>query len=138
MLAFVFAVTKHLRVMDRWLEAPWLLVFPAIGALRPTACGGGAAARLAPYAMAVVIFLAAYLTLVGSLAFHDPLLGDDLGCRSPAAIAQLPVLRRGAPVVFPVVLIYTVAVYWIFRGKGMMPTRSSPAGSRTEPAERLT
>jgi cytochrome bd ubiquinol oxidase subunit II len=32
-VAFVFARAKHLRVMDRWLEAPWLLAFPAPGAL---------------------------------------------------------------------------------------------------------
>ena len=98
-LAFVFAVTKHLRVMDRWFEAPWLLAFPAIGALAAYGLWQGVQRQQdwLPYAMTVVIFLAAYLTLVGSFwPCTDPLLGDGLGCRGPAAVARLHVLRRGA------------------------------------------
>jgi hypothetical protein len=96
-LAFVFAVTKHLRVVDRWFEAPWLLAFPAIGALAAYGLWQGVQRQRdwLPYAMTVVIFLAAYLNPGGELlALHDPLLGDHLGSRSPAAIAQLHVLRR--------------------------------------------
>ena len=31
--AFMFALDRHLRVIDRWVEAPWLLIFPVLGAL---------------------------------------------------------------------------------------------------------
>ena len=66
--------------------------------------------------MTVVIFLAAYLTLVGSLALHDPLLSDDLGRRRPAAIAQLHVLW-GGHLGLPGRARLHVAVYAVFRGK---------------------
>jgi cytochrome bd ubiquinol oxidase subunit II len=33
LVAFVFAVAEPLRVMDRWLDRPALLIFPVIGAL---------------------------------------------------------------------------------------------------------
>jgi cytochrome bd ubiquinol oxidase subunit II len=71
-LAFVFALTKHLRVMDRWLETPWLLAFPAIGALAAYGLWQGVQGQRDwfPYAMTVVIFVAAFLTLVGSFWPH--------------------------------------------------------------------
>jgi cytochrome d ubiquinol oxidase subunit II len=118
-LAFVFALTLHLRVMNRWLEAPWLLVFPAIGAL--AAYGLWSEARWRkdwlPYALTVVIFLAAYLTLVGS--FWPYMVPFSVTVWDAAAPPQsLTFLFYGAGiVVFPVVLIYTVVIYWIFRGK---------------------
>jgi cytochrome d ubiquinol oxidase subunit II len=67
--------------------------------------------------MAVVIFLAAYLTLVGS--FWPYMIPFSVTVWDAAAPPQsLAFMFYGAGiVVFPVVLIYTVAVYWIFRGK---------------------
>jgi cytochrome bd ubiquinol oxidase subunit II len=118
-LAFVSALAKHLRVMDRWLEAPWLLVFPAIGAL--AAYGLWQRAQRyrdwLPYALTVVIFVAAYLTMVGS--FWPYMIPFSVTMWDAAAPPQsLTFLFYGAGlVVFPVVLIYTVGVYWIFRGK---------------------
>jgi cytochrome bd ubiquinol oxidase subunit II len=118
-LAFVFALAKHLRVMDRWLEAPWMLAFPAIGALAAYGLWRGAQRRRdwLPYAMTVLIFLAAYLTLVGS--FWPYMIPFSVTIWAAAAPPQsLSFMFYGAGiVVFPVVLIYTVAVYWIFRGK---------------------
>jgi cytochrome d ubiquinol oxidase subunit II len=67
--------------------------------------------------MTVVIFLAAYLTLVGS--FWPYMVPFSVTIWDAAAPPQsLAFMFYGAGlVVFPVVLIYTVAVYWIFRGK---------------------
>lgn len=122
-VAFVFAVARHLRVMDRWLEAPWLLAFPAIGALAAYGLWRGVRGQRdwLPYAMTVVIFLAAYLTLVGS--FWPYMIPFSVTIWDAAAPPQsLSFLFYGAGiVVFPVVLIYTVAVYWIFRGKVETP-----------------
>jgi cytochrome d ubiquinol oxidase subunit II len=105
--------------MDRWLEAPWLLLFPAIGALAAYGLWQGVQRQRdwLPYAMAVVIFLAAYLTLVGS--FWPYMIPFSVTIWDAAAPPQsLSFLFYGAGlVVFPVVLIYTVTVYWIFRGK---------------------
>jgi cytochrome bd ubiquinol oxidase subunit II len=118
-VAFVFALAKHLRVMDRWLEAPWLLVFPAIGAAAVYGLWRGVRQQRdgLPYAMTVVIFLAAYLTLVGS--FWPYMIPFSVTVQEAAApVSSLEFMFYGAGiVVFPVVLIYTVAVYWIFRGK---------------------
>jgi len=125
-LAFVFALAKHLRVMERWLEAPWLLVFPAIGALAVYGLWRGVQRQQdgLPYAMTVVIFVAAYLTMVGS--FWPYMIPFSVTIWDAAAPPQsLTFLFYGAGiVVFPVVLIYTVAVYWIFRGK-VRPTGDS-------------
>jgi cytochrome d ubiquinol oxidase subunit II len=118
-VAFVFALAKHLRVMDRWLEAPWLLVFPVIGALAAYGLWRGVHGRRdwLPYAMTVVIFLAAYLTLVGS--FWPYMVPFTVTVWDAAAPPQsLSFMFYGAGlVVFPIVLIYTAVVYWIFRGK---------------------
>ena len=118
-LAFVFALSLHLRVMNRWLEAPWLLVFPAIGALAAYGLWQGVQRHRdwMPYAMTVVIFVAAYLTMVGS--FWPYMIPFSVTIQEAAApTPSLEFLFYGAGlVVFPVVLIYTVAVYWIFRGQ---------------------
>jgi cytochrome d ubiquinol oxidase subunit II len=118
-VAFVFALGKHLRVMERWFEAPWLLVFPAIGALATYGlCRGVQRQRdRLPYAMTVVIFLSAYLTMVGS--FWPYMIPFSVTIQAAAApTSSLEFMFYGAGiVVFPIVLIYTVAVYWIFRGK---------------------
>ena len=70
---------------------------------------------------AVVIFLANLPNLLGSFwPYMDPLRGDDLGCRMPrrSRLAFMTSFsrRRGIRGSFRV-MGYTVAVYWIFRGK---------------------
>ena len=50
------------------------------------------------------------------LAVHDPLHCHGRGRSGAAAVARVLFLGRRL-VVFPVVLIYTGAVFWIFRGK---------------------
>jgi cytochrome d ubiquinol oxidase subunit II len=118
-LAFAFALAKHLRVMDRWLEAPWLFAFPAIGVFAAYGLWQGVRRQRdwLPYAMTVVIFLAAFLTLVGS--FWPYMIPFSVTIWDAAAAPKaLTFLFYGAGIiVFPIVLIYTVAVYWIFRGK---------------------
>src|SRR5271170_1250986 len=32
-VVFVYALAEHLRIMQRWLERPYLLVFPVLGAI---------------------------------------------------------------------------------------------------------
>jgi len=119
-LAFVFALASDLRVMNRWVESPWLIVFPAIGALATIALFFSWKTRTSdrlPYVMTAVIFAAAFLTLAGS--FWPYMIPFSVTIQEAAAPPQsLSFMFYGAGiVVFPVVLIYTVVVYWIFRGK---------------------
>jgi cytochrome bd ubiquinol oxidase subunit II len=119
-LAFVFAIATDLRVMDRWAESPWLIVFPAIGALATYALFSGWRNRRSdwlPYAMTAVIFVTAFLTLAGS--FWPYMIPFSVTIEDAAAPPQsLSFMFYGAGlVVFPVILIYTGVVYWIFRGK---------------------
>ena len=65
----------------------------------PTACGRACkgSADWLPYAMAVVIFLAAYLTLVGSFwPYMIPFSVTIWDAAAPPQSLSLPVLRRGA------------------------------------------
>jgi cytochrome d ubiquinol oxidase subunit II len=119
LLAFVFAVTSQLRVLDRWLEQPWLLVLPAIGAGASLAIVDAVRRRRdgRPFPLTVVVFLTAYAAL--AVSFWPYMIPFSMTIDGSAApTPSLAFLFWGAGlVVFPVVLIYTVAVYWIFRGK---------------------
>ncbi|MEO1090488.1 MAG: cytochrome d ubiquinol oxidase subunit II [Pseudomonadota bacterium] len=119
-IAFVFALFEHLRVMDRWLESPWLAVFPTIGAVAAFVLYRGWRHRSSdrlPYAMSAIIFIAAFLTLAGS--FWPYMIPFSVTIQDAAAPQQsLSFMFYGAGiVVFPVVVIYTIVVYWVFRGK---------------------
>ncbi|MFO1154665.1 MAG: cytochrome d ubiquinol oxidase subunit II [Rhodospirillales bacterium] len=118
-IAFVHALITHLRVLNRWLEIPWMLVLPVIGGI---ACLGiltgvrkRQEGRIFPYA--VVVFLTAYATM--AISFWPYMIPFSVTIADAAApTASLEFLFWGAGVViFPVVLIYTIYVYWIFRGK---------------------
>lgn len=119
-LAFFFALFAHLHVMNRWSESPWLIVFPVIGAVATYALFSGWRKRRSdwlPYAMTTVIFFSAFLTLAGSFwPYMIPFSVTVQEAASPPESLSFMFYGAGL-VVFPVVLIYTVVVYWIFRGK---------------------
>ena len=120
MLAFLFTLDIDLRVMDRWSERPWLYVFPAIGAAASVILFVAWRRRVSdwlPFAMSAVIFLTAFLTLAGS--FWPYMIPFSVTIQDAAAPPEsLTFMFYGAGLVaFPIVLIYTIAVYWIFRGK---------------------
>jgi cytochrome bd ubiquinol oxidase subunit II len=118
-IAFVAALTMHLGLMDRWLERPYLLIFPLIGAL--SAFGLFKAARqqndAAPFRFAALIFAAAFGTLACS--FWPYMIPFALAVEQAAAPpASLAFMFWGAGLfVMPLTLIYTVIVYRVFRGK---------------------
>ena len=118
-LTFAHALASDLRVMDRWMEDPWLLVFPAVGAGAVLGAIQGWRARRdwLPFAMVVVIFSAAFATMAGS--FWPYMVPFSLTIEEAAAPqASLSFLFYGAGLVaLPVIVVYTAAVYWIFRGK---------------------
>ena len=119
-LAFFFALDENLQVMERWTDMPWLVVFPIIGALATIVLFVGCRMRQSdhlPFFMTAIIFISAFLTLAGS--FWPYMIPYSVTIAEAAAPPEsLNFMFYGAGlVVFPVVLIYTAVVYWIFRGK---------------------
>jgi cytochrome d ubiquinol oxidase subunit II len=118
-IAFVAALAMHLGLMDRWLERPYLLIFPLIGAL--SAFGLLKAARqqndVAPFRFATLIFAAAFGTLACSFwPFMIPFaLTVEQAAAPPASLAFM--FWGAGLFVMPLTLIYTAVVYRLFRGK---------------------
>jgi cytochrome d ubiquinol oxidase subunit II len=118
-IAFVAALAMHLSLMSRWLERPYLLIFPLIGAV--SALGLLKVARqqndLAPFRFSALIFVTAFGTLACS--FWPFMIPFALTVQQAAAPpASLTFMFWGAGLfVMPLTLIYTAAVYRLFRGK---------------------
>jgi cytochrome d ubiquinol oxidase subunit II len=120
LIALVVAWQSHFRVMDRWLGRPWLLVFPALAALAALLLYNWQPVRGrdgVPILYAAAIFVMAFLTLAAS--FWPYMLPFTVTVEQAAAApSSLTFMFYGAALIaFPVVLIYTITVYWIFRGK---------------------
>src|ERR1700679_1099348 len=62
---FGFALVEHLQVMNRWLERPYLFVFPAIGIVAAILLAASLQRRSdqAPFRIVAIIFAAAFGTL---------------------------------------------------------------------------
>jgi cytochrome d ubiquinol oxidase subunit II len=124
--AFAASLEMHLRVMHRWIERPWLAVFPAIGLLAVATLLLGVRRRRDgwPFAATAVIFGAAFATLAASfLPYLTPY--SITIAQAAAPESSLSFLFWGAGLfVLPLMLAYTVAVYVVFRGKA--PTDADP------------
>ncbi|MGE7417684.1 cytochrome d ubiquinol oxidase subunit II [Methylobacterium tarhaniae] len=117
--AFALALSGRLAVMQRWIDRPFLILFPLIGA--------GAVALLLRgirrhddrllFPAAALIFAAAFATLAAS--FLPYMVPFSITIEEAAAPeASLRFLFWGAGLfVLPLTLAYTVAVYVIFRGR---------------------
>ena len=96
---FAFALNEHLRVIDRWLDRPYLFMFPVIGALAVLMLAFSVRYRRdeLPFPMVVLIFLAAFGTLAISFwPYIIPFHLDDRRCSSTGIEPCLHVLGRGA------------------------------------------
>ena len=64
-VVFAYAMAEDLPVMARWLERPYLFVFPVVGALAAIALAASVYLRrdAVPFSMVTLIFLAAFCTL---------------------------------------------------------------------------
>ena len=117
--AGAYATFMQLRVLHRWVERPEMAVFPLAGAL---ACFGLVLAirrRIdwIPLLMTAVIFLAAFGTLAASfLPYMVPFSITIEQAASPSS--SLAFMFWGAGLfVLPITVIYTLVVYWLFKGK---------------------
>ena len=120
-LAFAFTAALHmdLPVMHRWIDRPWLAIFPAVGVLAVIVIASGLRRRQdsRPFIGAVMIFLAAFATLAAS--FLPYIVPFSLTINEAAAPTRsLAFIFWGAGiVVLPLTLVYTVMVYTVFKGK---------------------
>jgi cytochrome d ubiquinol oxidase subunit II len=118
-VVFGYALAENLRVMSRWLERPYLLVFPAIGII--AALVGVASVRRrrdgVPFYMVALIFTAAFGTL--AISFWPYMIPFSITVEEAAAPhSSLAFMFWGEGLfVFPLMLLYTVISYTVFRGK---------------------
>ncbi|MGO4406212.1 cytochrome d ubiquinol oxidase subunit II [Bosea sp. RAF48] len=116
---FIHALVIDLPVLHRWIERPILLIFPLIGLAAFHALVRSVRRRDDRYLFTAgaTIFIAAFATLAGS--FLPYILPFTLTIEEAAAPhASLAFLFWGAGLfVLPLTLAYTVAVYFVFRGK---------------------
>lgn len=115
----IYTLLTELPVLDRWMTNSWMMVIPGLGALASVLLMLGVWRRRdgIPFAMAALLFLAAFLALGAS--FWPYMIPYSITIEQAAAPPEsLKFLFYGAGiVVFPVVIIYTAVVYWIFHGK---------------------
>ena len=118
-VVFVYALAENLQVMGRWIERPYLFVFPAIG----TAAAGVLAASVRrrrdgwPYYMVVLIFVTAFTTLAISFwPYMIPFVVTIDEAAAPHSSLAFMFWGEGL-FVFPLMLLSTVISYSVFRGK---------------------
>jgi cytochrome d ubiquinol oxidase subunit II len=117
-VVFAHALAEHLPILHRWIERPYLFAFPTIGAV--------AAIVLAlsilrhndhrPFYTVAAIFVSAFGTL--ALSFWPYLIPFVITIDEAAAPqSSLMFMFWGGVVVFPLMLVYTLISYSVFRGK---------------------
>lgn len=120
-LVVVFAVALRidLQVLSRWAERPILFVFPATGVIACAVMAWAIRGRreLTPFLCAAAIFTAALGTL--AVSFYPYMIPFSIRAVDAAAPrSSLAFFFWGAGVfVLPLTLVYTLVVYFVFKGK---------------------
>jgi cytochrome d ubiquinol oxidase subunit II len=118
--AFTIAVTVDAgAIAQSNLHArQWGLIFPIIGlgALLGVIASARARRDAMPFALMILFFLAAYLTL-GVMMWPYMIPYSVTVANASAPDASLKFFLFGGVVVLPVIVAYTIGVYWVFRGK---------------------
>jgi cytochrome bd ubiquinol oxidase subunit II len=118
-VVFGYALAENLRVIGRWLERPYLFVFPAIGALAAMVLAASVRQRRdgPPFYMVSLIFVAAFGTL--AISFWPYMIPFSITIADAAAPhSSLAFMFWGEGLfVFPLLLVYTAVSYTVFRGK---------------------
>ena len=118
-VVFVFALAENLQVMGRWLDRPYLFVFPAIGAVAAVVLAASVRHRRdgPPFYMAALIFAAAFGTL--AISFWPYMIPFAITIDDAAAPhSSLAFMFWGEGIfVFPLMLVYSAISYSVFRGK---------------------
>jgi cytochrome d ubiquinol oxidase subunit II len=118
-VVFAYALAENLPILHRWIDRPYLFVFPAIGAIAATVLALSILRHNDhwPFSMVALIFISAFGTL--ALSFWPYMIPSVITIDQAAAPhASLAFMFWGCGViVFPLMLLYTVISYTVFRGK---------------------
>ena len=118
-VVLVYALADNFRVMTRWLDRPFLFVFPAAGMLAAIMLAASIQRRqdALPFLMVVIIFAAAFGTL--AISFWPYMIPFSITVEQAAAPhSSLAFMFWGAGLfVFPLMLLYTAISLTVFRGK---------------------
>ena len=119
LVVFGLALFDDLRIMNRWIERPYLLVFPALGVAAAVLLAKSIQRRTdqAPFRLVAIFFVAAFGTL--AVSFWPYMIPFSITIDEAAAPnASLAFMFWGAGLfVFPLMLLYTVTNYSVFRGR---------------------
>jgi cytochrome d ubiquinol oxidase subunit II len=118
-IVFVYALAESLPLMSRWLDRPYLFVFPAISAVAAVVLAVSVRRRRDgwPFYMVALIFLSAFGTL--AISFWPYMIPFVITIdEASAPHSSLAFMFWGAGLfIFPLMLIYTAVSYSVFRGK---------------------
>ena len=116
---FAYALVENLVVMKRWLERPYLFVFPVVGALATIMLAASVRHRQdgVPFVTVTLIFVAAFGTL--AISFWPYMIPFAITIADAAAPhSSLAFMFWGEGLfVFPLMLLYTAISLSVFRGK---------------------
>jgi cytochrome d ubiquinol oxidase subunit II len=118
-VVFAYALAEELPVISRWLERPYLLVFPVVGVLAAIALAASVRLREdgAPFPLVALIFAAAFGTLgISFWPYMIPFAITVEGAAAPHSSLAFMFWGEGL-FVFPLMLLYTVISWSVFRGK---------------------
>lgn len=123
-LVFIHALAIHLPILHRWIDRPYLFVFPAIGAIAALVLAASILRHndYWPFYTVAIIFVSAFGTL--ALSFWPYMIPFVITIDEAAApYSSLAFMFWGEGLfVFPLMLLYTAIGYRVFRGKvGSMP-----------------
>jgi cytochrome d ubiquinol oxidase subunit II len=118
-VVFIYALADHLQLMHRWIERPYLFVFPAIGAVAALVLADSIRSHRDgwPFYMVALIFVAAFGTL--AISFWPYMIPFVVTIDEAAAPhSSLAFMFWGEGIfIFPLMLIYTAISYRVFRNK---------------------
>lgn len=118
-IVFAYALAENLPILHRWIDRPYLFVFPAVGAVAATVLALSILRHNDhwPFYMVALIFLSAFGTL--ALSFWPYMIPFVITVDEAAAPqSSLVFMFWGCGlIVFPLMLIYTIVSYTVFRGK---------------------
>jgi cytochrome bd ubiquinol oxidase subunit II len=118
-VVFGYALAENLRVIGRWLERPYLFVFPAIGMVAAMVLAASVRQRRdeVPFYMVALIFVAAFGTL--AISFWPYMIPFSVTIEDAAAPhSSLAFMFWGEGLfIFPLMLVYAVVNYTVFKGK---------------------
>jgi cytochrome d ubiquinol oxidase subunit II len=119
MIVFAYALGERLPIMHRWVDRPYLFVFPAVGAVAAIVLAASILRHndRVPFYMVALIFVSAFGTL--ALSFWPYMIPFIITIDEAAAPhSSLAFMFWGAGIfIFPLMLIYTAVSYSVFRGK---------------------